>query len=35
VEASEELKQAIEEAFERGEREIRESADPPPTEPGF
>jgi hypothetical protein len=34
VEASEKLKQAIEEAFERGEREIRETAEPPPTEPG-
>jgi hypothetical protein len=34
VEASEKLKQAVEEAFERGEREIREAAEPPPTEPG-
>ena len=34
VEGSEKLKQAVEEAFERGEREIREAAEPPPTEPG-
>ena len=34
VEASKKLKQAVEEAFERGEREIREAAEPPPTEPG-
>jgi hypothetical protein len=31
AEASEKLKQAVEEAFERGEREIREAAKPPPT----
>jgi hypothetical protein len=34
VEASENLKQAVEEAFERGERKIREAAESPPTEPG-
>jgi chromosome segregation ATPase len=34
VEASEKLKQAVEEAFEQGEREIREAATPPPTESG-
>ena len=34
VEASEKLKQAVEEAFERGEREIREAAESPLTEPG-
>jgi chromosome segregation ATPase len=34
VEASEKLKQSVEEAFERGEREIREAAEPPPTGPG-
>ncbi len=33
VEASEKLKQAVEEAFERGEREIREAAKPPSTGP--
>ena len=34
VAASEKLKQAVEEAFEQGEREIREAAALPPTEPG-
>ena len=34
VEASEKLKQALEEAFERGERNIREAAERSPTEPG-
>ncbi len=34
VAASEKLKQAVEEAFEKGEREIREAAAPPPTGPG-
>jgi chromosome segregation ATPase len=34
VEASEKLKQAVEEAFERGEREIREATEPPPTRAG-
>jgi chromosome segregation ATPase len=35
VEASEKLKRAVEETFQRGEREIQEAAKPPPTEPGF
>ncbi len=35
VQMSEKLKQAVEEAFEQGEREIREAAEQlPPTEPG-
>lgn len=34
VEMSEKLKQAVEEAFEQGERDIREAAELPPTEPG-
>ena len=34
VEASKRLKRAVDEAFEQGEREIREAAEPPPTEPG-
>ena len=34
VAASEKLKQAVEEACEQGEREIREAAALPPTEPG-
>jgi hypothetical protein len=31
VEASERLKRAVEEAFERGEREIQQAAEPPPS----
>ena len=34
VEMSEKLKQAVEEAFEQGERDIREATELPPTEPG-
>ena len=34
VEMSEKLKQAVEEAFEQGERDIREAAELPPTKPG-
>ena len=34
VEMSEKLKQVVEEAFEQGERDIREAAELPPTEPG-
>jgi hypothetical protein len=35
VEASENLRRAVEEAFERSERQIREAAEPPPIEQGF
>jgi uncharacterized protein Yka (UPF0111/DUF47 family) len=34
VEASEKLKQAVEEAFEQGESKIREAVEPPPSGPG-
>jgi chromosome segregation ATPase len=33
VEASEKLNEAVEEAFDRGERKIREAVEPPPTGP--
>ena len=34
LEMSEKLKQAVEEAFEQGERKIREAVEPPPSGPG-
>jgi predicted nucleic acid-binding Zn-ribbon protein len=34
VEASEKLKQAVEEAFEQGESKIRQAVEPPPSGPG-